>query len=135
MATRAKDVDYDEEDSGPNDKLTEGARAILQRLDSQALEQVRKKSQIEERWIKNLRAYWGKYDSAVDQTLTDAAALEGLRPADAAQDERLGRAPVRSPVPDRREELGHPADAGARARQGREASSEGRREVGFETPM
>ena len=70
MATAAADV-YDDEDSGTEqDRVLELARPIIQRLETLANEQARKKKPIEDRWLTALRAYWGKYDDTTDTELT-----------------------------------------------------------------
>jgi hypothetical protein len=67
------DQSDDEEvsDDPTGEVVLERSRAIVGRLDQLAQEQVRKKQPIEERWIKALRQYWGKYDDGTNTNLTE----------------------------------------------------------------
>jgi hypothetical protein len=73
MATKLKSIDQtDEEESGDKeDMIFQRVRGIIGRLERQAGEQLRKRSTIEDRWIKNLRAYWGKYDTGIEKDLSE----------------------------------------------------------------
>lgn len=53
--------------------ILEASQGIIGRLHGEAMEQVRLKSQIEERWIRNLRQYYGKYTEATLKSLKGAA--------------------------------------------------------------
>lgn len=57
-----KDIDRD---------IAERATAIVQRLNTLAQEQVTAKSNIEQRWIENVRSYHGFYDPTTEQNLKD----------------------------------------------------------------
>jgi hypothetical protein len=70
VATKFKPVDDYEDDDTAEEKMLEQSRAIVGRLDMLAQEQVRKRQPIEDRWIKALRQYWGKYEEATDSSLT-----------------------------------------------------------------
>jgi hypothetical protein len=70
MATRAKDA-YDEEDGTEQDNVLERAKPIIDRLNALANEQLRKKLSIEQRWIDNLRQYWGKYPQGTEKDLAE----------------------------------------------------------------
>lgn len=73
MATAFKPPvdDFEDDDQGTKEEqMLEQARAIVGRLDRLAQEQIRKRQPIEDRWIKALRQYWGKYDDSTDTSLT-----------------------------------------------------------------
>ena len=53
-------------------RAEEEVSGLVTRLDRLAEEQVSKKIQIEDRWIKDLRAYHGRYDSDVEAALNTA---------------------------------------------------------------
>jgi hypothetical protein len=73
MASQPKAPDVEDEvDTTDEDKALEAARFILDRLDRIAAEQVRKRSQIEKRWLDNLRQYWGKYEPGTEKSLSTA---------------------------------------------------------------
>jgi hypothetical protein len=53
--------------------ILEASQGIIARLHNEAMEQVRLKSQIEERWLRNLRQYYGKYTETTLKSLRGAA--------------------------------------------------------------
>lgn len=74
MATAAKQVDteYDRH-AGSRDeaKMLEAARPIIGRLSLLADEQVRLRQLIEQRWLEDLRNYFGRYEDNVEKALLE----------------------------------------------------------------
>jgi hypothetical protein len=71
MATAAADVYGDDQKQNDDEAVLDKSRSIIDRLESLAGEQVRKRYGIETRWLDALRAYYGKYDDITDKSLNE----------------------------------------------------------------
>ena len=87
----------------------EQVKGIVSRLEQLATEQVTAKDEIEQRWLRNLRAFHGVYDPDTEKRLKDS---------------KKSRAFVKAT---RAKELGHQANSGPETVEGRDRGHQARR--------
>ena len=106
--------------AGPENNEVQSAdpcAAFATELHGKVAEQARRRQVIEQRWYEDTRQYYGFYDEETEKRLKDEKGSSKLfvnltRPKTRVMRARLKR----HSVPERRAELGHPGDAGARDR-------------------
>lgn len=72
MATRALEEPEAEDELDEEERMNrilEQSRSIIHRLDSMAQERIRQRGPIEQRWISDLRLYYGRYDDLTAEAL------------------------------------------------------------------